>query len=141
MKKLFRTKAGQKVLSAALSLNAKRYTSKKQSNEGGSMADLNAIFTAMGDRFNAQAAGSLEAVFQYQIEDGEPWFVAISEGVCQINQGEHDDPSVTLTMASDTLEEVMSGETDGMQAFMTGRIKADGDIMLATRLTSIFPVA
>jgi len=82
MKKLFRTKAGQKVLSAALSLNAKRYTSKKQSNEGGSMADLNAIFTAMGDRFNAQAAGSLEAVFQYQIEDGEPWFVAISEGVC-----------------------------------------------------------
>nr|WP_036514772.1 MULTISPECIES: SCP2 sterol-binding domain-containing protein [Nitrincola] len=105
------------------------------------MADLNAIFTAMGDRFNAQAAGSLEAVFQYQIEDGEPWFVAISEGVCQIAQGEHDDPSVTLTMASDTLEEVMNGETDGMQAFMTGRIKADGDIMLATRLTSIFPVA
>jgi len=44
-------------------------------------------------------------------------------------------------MASDTLEEVMSGETDGMQAFMTGRIRADGDIMLATRLTSIFPVA
>ena len=32
------------------------------------------------------------------------------------------------------------GEADGMQAFMMGQIKADGDIMLATRLTALFPV-
>jgi putative sterol carrier protein len=33
----------------------------------------------------------------------------------------------------------MSGELDGMSAFMGGRVRADGDIMIATRLASLFP--
>ena len=44
-------------------------------------------------------------------------------------------------MDAETLAEVMSGETDGMQAFMAGRIKATGNMMLATQLATIFPVA
>lgn len=104
------------------------------------MADLHAIFSAMEQRFSSTAAGDLSAVFQYQISDAEPWNVTVDNGICKVEQGEHSDPTVTLTMDSQTLEEVMNGETDGMQAFMTGRIQADGDIMLATRLSSIFPL-
>ncbi|WP_225307436.1 SCP2 sterol-binding domain-containing protein [Nitrincola iocasae] len=139
MKALLRTKTGQRVLSAALSLNARRYKTKSSTGEAPTMADLHAVFSAMEQRFNSSAAGDLSAVFQYQITDGEAWNVSVDNGSCKVAQGEHDDPSVTLTMDAQTLEEVMSGETDGMQAFMTGRIQADGDIMLATRLTSIFP--
>ncbi|KDE40415.1 MAG: SCP2 sterol-binding domain-containing protein [Nitrincola lacisaponensis] len=139
MKSLLRTKAGQRVLSAALNLNAKRY--KHQPRTGDTpMADLNAVFAAMEQRFNPAAAGDLQAVFQYQITDGDPWAVTVDGGSCKVEQIAHDAPTVTLTMDSQTLEEVMSGETDGMQAFMTGRIQADGDIMLATRLASLFPL-
>lgn len=104
------------------------------------MADLTSVFSSMEQRFNSTAAGDLQAVFQYDITDGEAWAVTVDNGQCSIEQTTHDDPTVTLTLDSQTLEEVMSGETDGMQAFMTGRIQADGDIMLATRLTSIFPL-
>ncbi|WP_240776026.1 SCP2 sterol-binding domain-containing protein [Nitrincola schmidtii] len=139
MKSLLSTKVGQRVLSSALKLNAKRY--KKQPTTGeATMADLNAVFSSMEQRFNAAAAGDLEAVFQYQITDGDAWAVTVENGQCKVEQLAHGEPTVTLTMDSQTLEEVMSGETDGMQAFMTGRIQADGDIMLATRLTSIFPL-
>jgi len=35
----------------------------------------------------------------------------------------------------------MSGEElDGMAAFMQGKIRAEGDIMLSTKVNSIFPV-
>lgn len=105
------------------------------------MADLQTIFSAMEQRFSSSAAGDLSAVFQYQISDGEAWNVTVDNGTCKVEQGEHSDPTVTLTMDSQTLEDVMSGEIDGMQAFMTGRIQASGDIMLATRLTSIFPLS
>lgn len=104
------------------------------------MADLANVFDDMKGRFNSSAAGDLDAVFQYQIEDGVPYYVVINDGTCETAQGEHDDPTVTLMMDSETLQEVLSGETDGMQAFMAGRIRADGDIMLATRLTALFPV-
>ena len=43
-------------------------------------------------------------------------------------------------MDLDTMAAVMSGELDGMQAFMSGDIQATGDIMLATRLADIFPI-
>jgi len=105
------------------------------------MSDLSNVFEEMKGRFNSEAAAGLDAVFQYQLDDGEPYYVAINDGACDVAQGEHDEPSVTLSMDSATLQEVLSGETDGMQAFMTGRIRADGDIMLATRLTALFPFA
>jgi putative sterol carrier protein len=33
----------------------------------------------------------------------------------------------------------MSGDINGMTAFMTGKLKATGNVMLATKLTSLFP--
>ena len=94
------------------------------------MSDLNSIFEEMKNRFNSAAAAGLDVVFQYQIDDGEPYHVTVADGSCIVAQGEHDEPSVTLSMDAQTL-----------QAFMTGRIRADGDIMLATRLAALFPAA
>ncbi|MCV6588210.1 MAG: SCP2 sterol-binding domain-containing protein [Marinobacterium sp.] len=104
------------------------------------MSDLNTLFSEMKQRFNADAAAGMDTVFQYAIDDDNHWYVCVSDGNCEISEGEHDDPTVTLAMDSTTLQEVMSGETDGMQAFMTGRIRADGNIMEATRLATLFPV-
>jgi putative sterol carrier protein len=104
------------------------------------MADMTALFNALNDRFDAQAASGVDAVFQFNVTDADNHYVAISDGACEVGHGDHDDPSVTLTMDSETLQDVMNGEADGMQAFMMGQIKADGDIMLATRLTALFPV-
>ncbi len=42
-------------------------------------------------------------------------------------------------MDTDTLAGIASGETDGMQAFMGGKLRAEGDMMLATRLGDLFP--
>ncbi|PID46656.1 MAG: SCP-2 family sterol carrier protein [Proteobacteria bacterium] len=104
------------------------------------MSNISEIFKQMGERFDADAASSVDEVFQYDI-DGEYWHAIVSNGNCEIVEGEHDEPSVTLSMDEETLKEVMSGETDGMQAFMMGRIKATGDMMLATQLANIFPIA
>lgn len=105
------------------------------------MSDLQSIFSEMEKRFNAQAAAGVESVFQYEIDDSEHWFVAVEGGQCSVSQGQHDEPTVTLAMDVATLQDVLSGETDGMQAFMAGRIRADGNIMEATRLATLFPIS
>ena len=155
---ILKYRAGRWLAQQLLNVNAKRYKKSKISAptvssqtsshgamnnpaEGMSMSDLNKIFDEMKSRFNSEAAAGMDVVFQYQIDEGEPYHVIIADESCVVAQGEHDEPSVTLSMDTQTLQEVVSGETDGMQAFMTGRIRADGDIMLATRLTALFPVA
>ncbi|MGB1272078.1 MAG: SCP2 sterol-binding domain-containing protein, partial [Endozoicomonas sp.] len=89
--------------------------------------------------FNADAAAGLDEVFQFDIEDGETYHLVIKGDAFDIVEGAHDDPSVTLIMDSDTMVGVMSGEMDGMQAFMMGKLRAEGNMMLATKLSELFP--
>ncbi|GAA0829027.1 MULTISPECIES: SCP2 sterol-binding domain-containing protein [Marinomonas] len=103
------------------------------------MSEVKAVFDDMVSRFDADQADGMDAVFQFNMEEGTSYYLAIDDGECALGEGDHDDPTVTLEMDLDTLKSVMTGELDGMAAFMQGKIRADGDIMLATKLTQIFP--
>ena len=47
------------------------------------------------------------------------------------------DTDCTITLAIDTLGDLMSGELDPTTAFMTGRIKVAGDMSIALKLQRV----
>jgi len=100
------------------------------------------IFDKMPEVFNPSAAKGLDAVFQFEItgDNGGTWNVAIKDGTCQVNEGSHPSPSVALTMSGDTWLGIVNNTTSGMQAFLTGKLKASGNIMLAQRIEQLFPL-
>lgn len=119
-------------------------TSKRERKEEDKMAftSVNEIFEKMPTVFNAAAAAGLDTVIQYHIGGDQPgdWYVVIKGDACQVESGTHDSPSVALSMADVDWIALCNGELDGMSAFMSGKLKADGDIMLAQRIPSIFPL-
>ena len=86
------------------------------------------------------AAAGLDLVFGFNIEDGENFFLTVKDGACEMSQGESANANVTLIMSTETLAGITTGETDGMQAFMGGKLRAEGDMMLAMKLGELFPV-
>ncbi|UCG67276.1 MAG: SCP2 sterol-binding domain-containing protein [Deltaproteobacteria bacterium] len=56
----------------------------------------------------------------------------------QVNEGSHESPNVTLTMSAETWLDIVNRELNGMQAFLSGKLKASGDIMLAQRIEKLF---
>ncbi len=104
------------------------------------MSSVADILEQMKSKFNADAAAGMENVFQFQVEDGDSFYVAINDGNFDVQKGEHDDPSVTMIMDTETLLGVMTGELDGMQAFMGGKLRVEGDMMLGLKLGELFPV-
>lgn len=102
--------------------------------------DVQTLLADLASRFNAAAAAGMQEVFQYHIEDEEPCHHIIADDSCELVSGEYDDPSVILSMDKQTLSEIISGDTDGMQAFMENRIRVEGDVMLAGRLGELFPI-
>lgn len=97
-------------------------------------------FTQLKNNFNADAASGVDLVFQFNIEDGDNHYLAIADGACALGKGDHAEPSVTLIMSTETFKGIVSGETDGMQAFMAGQLRAEGDMMLAMKLGELFSI-
>ena len=95
----------------------------------------------MQEKFNPSAAAGLDLVFGFNITDeGKQYALIVKDGTCALEQGDNPNANVTLIMDSETLKGIVSGETDGMQAFMAGKLRAEGDMMLAMKLGELFPV-
>ena len=104
--------------------------------QGSSPVTAKELIQLMPRAFRPDAAGSLDVVIQYAIS--EPMYSVIRDGRCEVHEGRHDNPNVTIIMADEDLVSLMTGELDGMSAFMSGKLKLDGDMMLAQRLGSLF---
>ncbi|EKG38453.1 SCP2 sterol-binding domain-containing protein [Pseudomonas syringae] len=95
----------------------------------------------MKNKFNPAAAAGLDLIFGFDITDEEKQYALIvKDGTCELQEGKNPDANVTLLMDSEILKGIVSGETDGMQAFMGGKLRAEGDMMLAMKLSELFPV-
>ena len=104
------------------------------------LSDVKEVFNSVSDQFNADAAKGMDAVFQFDItgDGGGNWYVVVKENACQVQGGSHSDPTVTLSMSGETWLAVVNKELNAVQAFMTGKLKVRGDIMLAQRIPELF---
>ena len=98
------------------------------------------VFEKMSEFFNTTAAQGLDAVFQFDItgDEGGMWNVSVKDGVCEVQEGTHDAPTVTLAMSAEDWLAMVNKELNPMQAFMSGQLSVSGDIMLAQRIPELF---
>ncbi len=100
------------------------------------------IFEGMPKAFDPGAAAGLNAVIQFNIEgdEGGDWYAAIKDQTCAVSAGVHDNPTLSLRMSDKDWIALCKGELNAVMAFMTGKLKAKGDIMLAQRLPKLFSI-
>jgi len=99
------------------------------------------LIVKMNESFNSAAAAGMDAIFQYDFKDGENFYIVVKDGAQEITKGEHEAPSVTIATDLATFVGVADGSVNGMQAFMTGKLKAKGNMMLAQKMNALFPMS
>jgi putative sterol carrier protein len=100
------------------------------------------LFETMPDRFNTAAATGVTKTVQWNITGDESgvWAFQIVDGVGQLIPGGVEKPDATFTTSGKDWIAIAEGRLDSMKAFMTGRLKVTGDMMLAMKVPQYFPV-
>jgi len=115
-------------------------SSKGQEPQAGSGLSVQGIFEQMPKAFQADKAAGVEVIFQYRISGpkGGDWVTTIKDGTCQVSQGSADKPTTTIKMADEDFLALMEGKLKAMQAFSTGKLKIEGDIMKSQLIEKLF---
>lgn len=98
------------------------------------------IFAKTADRFVAEKAGDLSLTVGFDLDgaDGGQWYVAVSNGECVVNEGAADSPNAVIKMADTDYVDMMTGKLNPMMAFMSGKVKVEGDLNSVMKFQSIF---
>lgn len=99
-------------------------------------------FERMQKIFNPGAAAYLNKVIQWHIsgENGGQWALHIHDQICDLIPGGVEKPDISFQISDTNWLDMAAGKLNSMQAFATGKLKVTGDMMLAMRMSNIFPV-
>ncbi len=117
-----------------------RPASAAEKSTGPRFAAAAAVFEAMPAAFVAGAATGVDAVFQYRVtgEGGGDWHCTVREGACRVAAGVHEKPTCTLRMAAPDFLAMMNGALAPMQAYTSGKLAIEGDLMKSQLIGKLF---
>lgn len=104
------------------------------------MSQISEFFEKAPERVNKEKIQGLNATYLFNItgENGGQWWVKFNEGEVSSGQGIAENASITLTIEDKDFEDLITGKLNGQTAFLTGKLKIQGDMTLALKLQSIF---
>jgi len=106
---------------------------------------LDDIFRRMAEHVDPDRARDVTTVLHWKIYDRpeggyDHYEVVLEGGTCTVSESPSREPAVTLKLKPVNFLKLVSGNASGPTMFMTGKLKLEGDVMLASRLTSMFHI-
>jgi putative sterol carrier protein len=104
------------------------------------VSGVKAVFERMPHVFNADAASGVDVTFQFMLsgEGGDNWYAEIKSGTCKVEPGTHASPTSTIKMDAADFLDMIGGKLNAMQAFMSGKLKVEGDLMKSQLIQKFF---
>ncbi len=99
-------------------------------------------FEQMPSVFNPAAAAGMNKTLQWNItgEQAGVYAAKIENQTIEVIPGGVEKPDITFTISDKDWLAITEGKLDAMNAFMTGKLKIAGDMMLAMKVPNLFPV-
>ncbi|KAJ3126449.1 hypothetical protein HK098_007501 [Nowakowskiella sp. JEL0407] len=128
-------------------------TSLKKDTTSASFSALKsgAIFSALAAAFEKMSPAEKKSLmskikgsFQFEISKGgavEQFNIDLKNGVGSIGSGKLAKADLTIQIADDDFVSVASGKSNAQKLFMTGKIKAKGNLGLAAKLDEVLKIA
>jgi putative sterol carrier protein len=93
----------------------------------------------MPENVDSSKVEDVNATIQFDLsgDNGGFFWLKLNGGQIESGQGALDSPNMTLKASADDWAAVVNGELNAMQAFMSGKLKIQGNMGLAMKLQSL----
>ncbi|MBV7330279.1 SCP2 sterol-binding domain-containing protein [Chloroflexi bacterium TSY] len=98
------------------------------------------IFQNIAKRIAKNASlGDINAVFQFNLtgDNGGTWAVDLKSDPPNVSDGEADAANCTISMTDEDFVALATGSLNATSAFMQGKVKVEGNMMLAMKLQKL----
>lgn len=98
------------------------------------------LISRMESVFVPENAEGVNKIIQFDLvgEGGGIWSACINDGACTIKEEPTEEADVTLKMEPEHFVSLVRGKLNPAMAFMGGKLKLRGDMMLAQKLSKYF---
>lgn len=98
------------------------------------------IFSNVTERFNADKAKGVDMsiVFDLSGDEGGTWAVRVADGQAKVVEEAVDNPTATVKMDAQDYVDMTTGKLNPMMAFMSGKVKVEGDLNSVMKFQQIF---
>jgi len=109
------------------------------------IADLNSVFDGISDEERTQLIKRTNGIFQIDVTNPEKqtavWTIDMKKTGTVYKGPAKPKADVTLILSDEVFTQLAEGNLNGQKAFMTGKLKTKGNVMLATKLDLILSTA
>lgn len=104
------------------------------------MASTADIFSGMAGAVDASKLAGINATVQFDLsgDDGGTWHVQVTDGKLTSGEGAAEKADATIIMKASDYKDLTSGKLNPMTAFMTGKVKVDGDLNTVMKFQGLF---
>ena len=95
------------------------------------------FFETLEARVDASKTAGVNKSYVFDIDGAGVWKVDVTDAGINVTEGATDG-DVTIRASEDTFRAVASGEQNPTTAYMTGKLKIDGDMSAALKLQKLF---
>jgi len=138
--------ADAKQLAAMVAEVSDEQLAEAMSNPGGRKLVLDEVFKRMADHVEPSQIDAIDAVVHFRITDApgggdDVYEVTIKDGAVAVSEEPTTDrPKVAISTGPVHFLKLVTGQRSGPVLFMTGKLKLEGDVMFASRMTSFFRI-
>jgi putative sterol carrier protein len=101
------------------------------------VASTREFFETLESRVDPARAAGVNSSYLFDVTGAGTWKVDVRESGVQVTE-DGGDADVTITVSDDDFTRLVDGELNPMTAYMTGKLKVNGDMGAAMKLQKLF---
>ena len=97
-----------------------------------------AFFEGLATHVDPATLHGVDQTFRFEIDGEGTWHVAVRDGKIAVTEGGEEPADATIQASGEVFDRIITGEQNPTMAYMSGKVKVDGDLTAVMKLQRLF---